>query len=534
MSEQNLNLLQTRSQDSRDLPIQEWEYEGKLLIENMVARWAGKYKYLVSFNGFSFDQFFYTAEFSKPTSTKPVPEATVKIHFTISFGVVGTPTIEFTFENESLRHKPGQTVREAQMESWIDRVYQDKINIRKMMNLVTKFESTRLLLTGDENDEAFYEGCSLLESTLGEIFYDDELDDSTRDMLALLKKVNEEIYLPKGASQSKLRILRISNFDAIAQVLGKVEETATKQRGEKTNEQKLTEFFRLYPHFKDIEAKLGEFKFPPDKLYYLGRNEEAKVAKLPIDESFKRQRKEAQIFQELRDDGSMLEIIYKGEWNKKKGTKDGKGMFVWPEGVMYVGFVHDDKLNGFGRLVHRHGDVYEGDWFDNLAWGEGVFYHTNGVKYTGEWENDQPHGKGQEEWPDGNSYYGGYNSGARAGYGVFAFVNGNEYRGEWMGGLPCGFGTYKWSDGRVYEGEWSKGQLNGKGSFTWPDGRIYNGHYINDKKEGHGEYFWPDGRIYRGPWKEGKQHGEGYYTSAEGVTRRGMWKDGKRLKWFKE
>ena len=47
------------------------------------------------------------------------------------------------------------------------------------MNLVTKFESTRLIPQPEVDPDEFYAGCYLLESTLGEITYDDELDDTT-------------------------------------------------------------------------------------------------------------------------------------------------------------------------------------------------------------------------------------------------------------------------------------------------------------------------------------------------------------------
>lgn len=60
----------------------------------------------------------------------PVPLATVIVNFIVSFSVTGDYTLEFTFENESLRHLPGRTIRIAQMESWIDRIYEDKLKVR--------------------------------------------------------------------------------------------------------------------------------------------------------------------------------------------------------------------------------------------------------------------------------------------------------------------------------------------------------------------------------------------------------------------
>lgn len=146
----------------------------------------------------------------------PVPKATVKVHFTVTFGIGDDSDIEFMFENESLRHRPNRTIRIPQMESWIDRVYEDKMKIRTMMNLVTKFESTRLLEEPEIDEDAFYEGCYLLESTLGEIIYDDELDPNTLEFRETIIRISAELVFPHGVSQPKSRITKISTFDAIA------------------------------------------------------------------------------------------------------------------------------------------------------------------------------------------------------------------------------------------------------------------------------------------------------------------------------
>lgn len=58
-----------------------------------------------------------------------------------------------------------------------------------MMNLVTKFESTRLIPQPEIDPDEFYAGCYLLESTLGEITYDDELDDTTIELIEIFKVI---------------------------------------------------------------------------------------------------------------------------------------------------------------------------------------------------------------------------------------------------------------------------------------------------------------------------------------------------------
>lgn len=385
----------------------------------------------------------------------------------------------------------------------------------------------------EDQEDSFYEGCSLLESTLGEISYHDEIDPDTESIYVLLLKYIEETAL-KGASDTKQKIIKISTFNAIAQVLGKAEESSNKRAAEKNAEQKFAEFFKLYPHITEIEALLGKLQYGQDQYYYYARNEQGILEKQLMDQTAKRPKRNAEVSTENRRDGTQTEYIYKGELNKRKTGREGKGKMIWPEGIMFEGGFYDDKLNGYGRLTHRLRDVYEGDWFEGKAHGPGIYYHSNGIKYTGEFFDDLPHGQGVEEWPDGSRYEGQWANGMKEGYGYFVFNSGNEYKGLFHHNLMCGKGVYTWPDGRVYDGEWGNGKLNGNGNFKWPDGRMYQGHYQENEKHGHGEYFWPDGRIFKGNWERGKQHGEGFYTSVAGETRRGLWKNGERQRWYRD
>jgi hypothetical protein len=59
----------------------------------------------------NFKSYSYEVEFSKPHSTKPIPEGTVKVFFSIIEKANGDHIIEFNFENESLKHKLDSTMR---------------------------------------------------------------------------------------------------------------------------------------------------------------------------------------------------------------------------------------------------------------------------------------------------------------------------------------------------------------------------------------------------------------------------------------
>ena len=103
-------------------------------------------------------------EFSKPDKLRPIPEGTVKVYFDITIGDGPDEyDIEFNFENESLKHRPDSTMRDAKFQvspatiivmqisnlllsisqSWIDRVLENKHKIKQLLHLGTEFEYTR-------------------------------------------------------------------------------------------------------------------------------------------------------------------------------------------------------------------------------------------------------------------------------------------------------------------------------------------------------------------------------------------------------
>jgi len=69
--------------------------------------------------------------------------------------------------------------------------------------------------------------------------------------------------------------------------------------------------------------------------------------------------------------------LYKGQWNKKTGLKDGVGVQLWKDGSKYEGMWSNDLCNGRGRMTHANGDIYEGAWKNDKANGYGVFVDVN-------------------------------------------------------------------------------------------------------------------------------------------------------------
>lgn len=90
----------------------------------------------------------YEVEFSKPHPTKPIPEGTVKVYFSIIVNKDGGYDIEFNFESESLMHTIDKTMRTNMFESWINKVLEKKLIIKSQLHLGTDFEYTRTV--GDD------------------------------------------------------------------------------------------------------------------------------------------------------------------------------------------------------------------------------------------------------------------------------------------------------------------------------------------------------------------------------------------------
>jgi hypothetical protein len=111
----------------------------------MVNSWSKVYINQVFFIQQVADVWYYEVEFSKPKPTKPIPEGTVKVYFTLIQGEGETPDIEFHFENESLVHRPGHTMRANMYESWINNVLENKLKVQTELHLGTEFEHTRIV-----------------------------------------------------------------------------------------------------------------------------------------------------------------------------------------------------------------------------------------------------------------------------------------------------------------------------------------------------------------------------------------------------
>ena len=118
---------------------------GKEVVSKLVNAWTEVYTIQIFFLTNVGNVWQYEVEFSKPKQHKPIPEGTVKVYFSVMEVEGGSHEVEFNFENESLKHRIGNTMRAKKYESWIDTVLEKKLKIKGELHLGTEFEHTRFV-----------------------------------------------------------------------------------------------------------------------------------------------------------------------------------------------------------------------------------------------------------------------------------------------------------------------------------------------------------------------------------------------------
>jgi hypothetical protein len=102
---------------------------------------------------------------------------------------------------------------------------------------------------------------------------------------------------------------------------------------------------------------------------------------------------------------------------------DGQGKLVFPDGHIYEGAWHNDKMEGQGKLIWANGDIYEGAWRNGNPEGQGKFLYAedgNSSHYTRN---------------AGDVYQGGFKDGKRHGACTYTFFNGETAQFTWVNGV---------------------------------------------------------------------------------------------------
>lgn len=253
---------------------------------------------------------------------------------------------------------------------------------------------------------------------------------------------------------------------------------------------------------------------------------------------------------------------------------DGKGIYVYPNGAIYIGEFKNGEIHGVGVCYYPDGSKYQGEWVFRQPEGTGTKTYPDGNVRTGLWKQGQPVNKTGEiefEWqtselslvqsgcisgdciegqgiygyPDGSKYEGYFKNGQPHGEGVFSYLNGDIYRGSFYMGFPNGQGELTEFNGNSLKGFWKEGEFRGNneesaprwgclkgdcdsgyGTFLFEDGAVYTGTFFKGQPHGKGILQYKNGDRYDGEVAESELHGTGTLYLMNGEEKFGKWEKG--------
>ena len=255
---------------------------------------------------------------------------------------------------------------------------------------------------------------------------------------------------------------------------------------------------------------------------------------------------------------------------------DGKGIYVYPSGSMYVGQFKGGEIHGIGVCYYADGSRYQGEWEHRYPHGEGTLTYSDGTSRTGAWNRGQPvesdgysldsgislitdgsnlqtgclsgnckEGEGIYAYADGSRYEGQFRRQRPNGFGVFYYLNGDRYEGNFKAGFRHGQGTLYKENGSRQAGWWNEGEFagsgnqasrlgcltgncqNGFGTYVFDTGERYTGSFRDGLPEGKGTVIYPNGERYEGEMAKGWFNGQGTLYLVDGRDISGHWEDGK-------
>ena len=187
-------------------------------------------------------------------------------------------------------------------------------------------------------------------------------------------------------------------------------------------------------------------------------------------------------------------VVYEGEM--LDGKRDGRGICLYSNGMLYEGTWKKDKEHGKGKLMtaDRQRIIYEGDFEKGRMQGVGTYYYaqaenslssppslTTSALTTKGTAGSSGASASRKRKSDSKSG-GGDSTAANGEDGVKVEDAGSRYYGDFKENMRNGFGTYIFPDGSIYVGLWRDGLMNGRGAFTWPDDSYYDGEWKDGKR----------------------------------------------------
>lgn len=173
---------------------------------------------------------------------------------------------------------------------------------------------------------------------------------------------------------------------------------------------------------------------------------------------------------------------------------------------IYEGQVTKGTRNGQGQLVYPNGDVYKGAYKNGQRCGTGICkFGPTGAIYRGEWRDDKPHGNGIL-FTLPNEIIEARFEGFRVidGQIKILMTNGEFYEGNFKQNMRNSTGIHYYLNGDFYDGEWQNDRRIGRGRIFMKDGSKLSGMFIEDKADGYVEFEDQYGNLFQTENEEAK------------------------------
>ena len=118
---------------------------------------------------------------------------------------------------------------------------------------------------------------------------------------------------------------------------------------------------------------------------------------------------------------------YLGQINTKNGDLEGKGVFIWNNGIKYIGNWKEGNMNGEGALYDKDNKlIFEGNYSKNKKCGNGKFIIKDNEYYEGEFFDDKMEGKGTYYYQNGDKWEGYFKNNMKNGVGIMTYHNSKD------------------------------------------------------------------------------------------------------------
>ena len=118
---------------------------------------------------------------------------------------------------------------------------------------------------------------------------------------------------------------------------------------------------------------------------------------------------------------------YLGQINMRTGNLEGKGVYIWNNGIKYIGNWKEGSMTGEGVLFDKNNRlIFEGNYYNNKKYGHGRFIIKDNEYYEGEFFDDKMEGKGTYYYQNGDKWEGYFKNNMKNGVGIMTYHNSKD------------------------------------------------------------------------------------------------------------